>query len=140
MTGVERIDQADALAVAHAYAKRLRTQYRAKGVIVFGSLTGETPWHSRSDIDLAAEGLAPELFWRPWADLDDLLPSGLSVDLVPLETAGPALRARIMGEVPMCLMPRLGGWYPFSWNGLRSACCWQQGRDMMATGFGLAGA
>ncbi len=101
MTGVERIDQADALAVAHACAERLRTQYGAKRVIVFGSLTGETPWHSRSDIDLAVEGLAPELFWRAWAELDDLLPSGLSVDLVPLETAGPALRARIMGEVPM---------------------------------------
>ncbi|GAB4542632.1 MAG: hypothetical protein Kow0063_34890 [Anaerolineae bacterium] len=101
MADMELIDRADALAAAQACAERLRTQFGARQVIIFGSATGSTPWHSRSDIDLAVEGLAPELFWKAWADLEDLLPPGLSVDLIPLETAGPALRARIMGEVSM---------------------------------------
>lgn len=101
MTDVDLIGRADALAAANACAERLRARFGARRVIIFGSAMGNTPWHSRSDIDLAVEGLAPELFWRAWADLEDLLPPGLSVDLIPLETAGPALRARILGEEPM---------------------------------------
>jgi hypothetical protein len=46
---------------------------------------------------LAVEGLAPALFWQAWTSLEDLLPRGLSVDLVSLETASSELRARILG-------------------------------------------
>lgn len=69
MAGAERLGQADALAVARNCADRLRTRFGAERVIIFGSVTGDTPWHGRSDIDLAVEGLPPELFWRAWADL-----------------------------------------------------------------------
>jgi hypothetical protein len=47
------------------------------------------------------EGLAPESFFRAWAELDQLLPPGVRLDLVSLEDVSPELRARILEEVKM---------------------------------------
>jgi hypothetical protein len=47
------------------------------------------------------EGIPPEQFFHAWAALRELLPPGLDVDLVDLEQAGEALRARILGEKTM---------------------------------------
>jgi hypothetical protein len=56
-------------------------------------------------LDLAVEGIAPEHFFRAWSTLRELLPPGLDVDLVDLEQAEEALRARILGEKPMSEEP-----------------------------------
>ncbi|MFQ6057988.1 MAG: hypothetical protein ACE5MB_03785 [Anaerolineae bacterium] len=93
--------KAEALAAAKACADLLRTRFGARRVIIFGSLVGEGPWHDRSDIDLAVEGLAGEDFFAAYSACCALLPPGLGLDLVPLEDAYPEMRARVLGEVEM---------------------------------------
>lgn len=99
----EGVDErrARALAAAEACIALLKERFGARRVILFGSLAGEGPWHSRSDIDLAVEGLADEEFFAAYAACRDLLPPDLELDLIPLEDAYPEMQARILGEVPM---------------------------------------
>jgi predicted nucleotidyltransferase len=95
----ERKEQA--LEAAEACIRLLKERFGARRVILFGSIAGQGPWHGRSDIDLAVEGLAPEEFFPAYSACCDLLPRGLELDLVPLEDAYPEMRARILGEVKM---------------------------------------
>lgn len=91
----------EARKAAEACARVLREQFGVRKVYIFGSVTGESPWHSRSDIDLAVEGLAPEKYLIALSALYELLPPGLNLDLVTLEDAPPELARRISGEAPM---------------------------------------
>lgn len=93
--------RAEALAAAQACAELLKTRFGARRVIIFGSLAGEGPWHERSDIDLAVEGLKPADYIPALSACWELLPEGVDLDLVPLEDAHPEMRARILGEVAM---------------------------------------
>lgn len=86
---------------AQACARLLKERFGAREVYVAGSLTGDSPWHSRSDIDLVVEGLANEEYVRALSELWELLPVGIDLDLITLEDAPPSLVARIMGEVMM---------------------------------------
>ncbi|MCI0530265.1 MAG: nucleotidyltransferase domain-containing protein [Nitrospira sp.] len=86
---------------AEACIRVLKEQFGAREVYVFGSLAGQSPWHSRSDIDLAVEGLPPKEYMRALSTLWELLPEGLELDLITLEDAPPELVARIKGEVKM---------------------------------------
>jgi predicted nucleotidyltransferase len=95
------IQQPVAPAFATRCAQILRDRCRARRVIPFGSVTGHGKWHPGSDLDLAVEGIPPEQFFQAWAALREILPPGLAVDLVDLEQAGEALRARILGEKMM---------------------------------------
>ncbi len=91
----------EALASAQACAELLKSRFGARQVILFGSLVGQGPWHERSDIDLAVEGLAPADYFRALSACWELLPQEVNLDLVPMEDARPELRARILGEVTM---------------------------------------
>jgi predicted nucleotidyltransferase len=91
--------RAEVLAAAERCVEYLKTRYNPRRVLVFGSALRPGQWHQGSDLDIAVEGLPPEHFFRIWSELDDLLPRGLRLDLVPLEDASPELRARILGEV-----------------------------------------
>ncbi len=93
--------RATAQAVARACARVLQDRFRARRVILFGSTTGEGPWHEKSDIDLAVEGVPPEQFFQAYSACSELVPQGLTLDLVPLEDVYPEIRARILGEVEM---------------------------------------
>jgi predicted nucleotidyltransferase len=73
----------------------LKEQFGVRQVYRFGSLAGQSPWHSRSDIDLAVEGLAPDKYIPVLSTLWELLPEGLELDLIALETAPPELVARV---------------------------------------------
>lgn len=86
---------------ARACIRLLKDRFGARRVILFGSLTRPGPWHDRSDIDLAVEGLPPEDFFPAYSACRDLLPPGMELDLIPLENAYPEMRARILGEVEM---------------------------------------
>jgi predicted nucleotidyltransferase len=89
-----------------ACARVLKERFGVRAVYVCGSLAGQSPWHSRSDIDLAVEGLAPERYMAAVSTLWDLLPPDLELDLITLEDAPPALVKRIKGEAPMPEEPK----------------------------------
>jgi predicted nucleotidyltransferase len=74
-------------------AKRaLIERYGVRRVILFGSLASGRV-SDRSDVDLAVEGMASEVYFPALADLMGLL--GCPVDLVRVEDALPSLRAAI---------------------------------------------
>lgn len=76
---------------ARRCARILVEQYGAQRVWLFGSLARQSFVHSRSDIDLAVEGLSPEDYFRALATIWKQLPPGFELDLVPLEDARPGL-------------------------------------------------
>ncbi len=90
-----------ALALAEQYARLLRERFGAWRVIPFGSLIGDSPWHTGSDLDLAVEGLSSRALWEAARQLDEIAPAWLDVELVPLERAYPEVRAHILGERTM---------------------------------------
>jgi predicted nucleotidyltransferase len=101
MSDTTNIQQQEARELAARCATVLQHRFGARRVIPFGSVVEHGTWHPGSDLDLAVEGIAPEQFFRAWAVLREILPPGLDVDLVDLEHAGEALRARILGEKTM---------------------------------------
>lgn len=95
------VTRAQAQTAADDCVRLLKEKFGARHVILFGSVAGQGTWHDRSDIDLAVEGLAPADFFAAYSACTDLLPKGVTIDLVPLEDAYPEMRARILGETPM---------------------------------------
>jgi predicted nucleotidyltransferase len=95
----------EAYAIAEKCAQALKKQFGAKEVYLFGSVIGESPWHDRSDLDIAVEGLAPQDYFRAVGALEELLPPGLELDLVTLESAFPEMAANIRGERKMSENP-----------------------------------
>ncbi len=97
----------EALAVAKQCVQMLKDRFKAKRVILFGSLAGDGPWHEHSDLDLAIEGVPSETLWRAEKALESITPHWLSVDLLPLEHAYPEVRARILRGTTMPENPYL---------------------------------
>jgi len=91
----------EALAIADECARVLTERFGVRKVHLFGSVTGESPWHNRSDLDIAVEGLTQQNYLRALSALDKLLPPELELDLITLEDAPPELAARIQGEKKM---------------------------------------
>ncbi len=83
--------------VARQAAKLLKEQFGATRVVAFGSLAHEAWFNARSDIDLMAEGIPPEKFWRAWSTLDQIA-DGFEIDLVASEEATGRLREMIERE------------------------------------------
>jgi predicted nucleotidyltransferase len=98
MANTTNLQQHEALALGMRCVHVLQHRFGARRVIPFGSVVGHGTWHSGSDLDLAVEGIAPEQFFRAWAAVRALVPPGVEVDLVDLEHASEALRARILEE------------------------------------------
>ena len=76
--------------VARQAARLLRESFGATRVVVFGSLAHGAWFHPRSDIDLAAEGIPPEAFWRAGVALEKIDPS-FEIDLIAIEAASDRL-------------------------------------------------
>ncbi len=70
--------------VAREAAQLLKEQFGATQVIAFGSLAHGAWFNARSDIDLMAEGIPPEKFWRAWSALDQIS-GGFEINLVASE-------------------------------------------------------
>lgn len=87
----------EAWRVAREAARLLYEKYRAKKVVVFGSLIHPAWFSLESDIDLAAWGIPPELFYQAVAAL-----AGMSavfrIDLVDPESCRASLRTVIESE------------------------------------------
>lgn len=73
--------------IADRLARRLHDEYGARRVVLVGSLA-RGQFGVGSDIDLAAEGMPDEVFFRAGADLEAAA-GGLRVDLIPIDCANP---------------------------------------------------
>ncbi len=91
-----RARHARAMATARRLARKLLREEGAARVFVFGTAADAERFRLDSDLDLAVEGLPKERFFKVWAALDR--DSEFEVDLVQLELASPALRARILRD------------------------------------------
>ena len=83
--------------LARQAASLLKDQFGAKRVVVFGSLAHGAWFSARSDIDLLAEGIAPQVFWRAWCALDQLA-RDFDIELVASEEAAPQLLEMVARE------------------------------------------
>ena len=86
-----------ALGVAHKAAALLKERFGAKRVVLFGSLSQDSRLTPRSDIDLCAEGIPVERFFRAEAEIEAIA-SGFKVDLIDFRECSPELLKRVEGE------------------------------------------
>ncbi len=90
-----RWEQAQRL--ARQAAQRLREEFGARRVVLFGSAAQRSSFTRWSDVDLAAWGLTAERFYEAVAAVTSLS-TEISVDLVDPEQCPPALRTVIERE------------------------------------------
>ncbi|MDX2216703.1 MAG: nucleotidyltransferase domain-containing protein [Oculatellaceae cyanobacterium bins.114] len=82
------------LAVARQAADLLKQNFKARKVVLFGSMLSFDLIHERSDVDLAVWGLAPQDYYRAVGCLLALQP-GILIDLVEVESAPTRLLTEI---------------------------------------------
>jgi len=75
----------------------LKQRFGAKRVVLFGSLSQDSWLTPRSDIDLCADGIPVERFFRAEAELESIS-SGFKVDLIDFRECSPELLNRIEKE------------------------------------------
>ena len=78
------------LAVAKRAAALLKQTFKAKTVMLFGSMLSAAHVHERSDVDLAVWGLNPDVYYRAVGCLLTLEP-GIEIDLIEAECASPRI-------------------------------------------------
>lgn len=86
-----------ALAVAAKAAALLREQFGATRVVLYGSTARGVGFGPDSDIDLTAEGIAPERYWHACAALDYIDPQ-FEINVITFDTATPALLENVDRE------------------------------------------
>lgn len=86
--------RAEALSEARRVAAMLRERFGATEVFAFGSIVDTGPFDDRSDIDLAASGIAVAEYFRAWADAAAL--ASRELDLIDLDTCSQRLRAEAL--------------------------------------------
>jgi len=87
----------EAWQVVQKIAILLRDRYRAKQIIIFGSLTNKERFTNRSDIDLAISGLTFKQFYQALDDIE-LIADDFKVDLVNLDRCRYGISERINRE------------------------------------------
>jgi len=89
----DEVAASGAMVLSRQLAQLLVDRYGATRVLLLGSLArGE--FGRGSDIDLAVEGVPPEVFFAAGAELEREA-RGVAVDLVPLESASAFFRAEV---------------------------------------------
>ncbi len=83
-----------AMAISRKAARLLREIYGAERVVLFGSLAHDAWYTPRSDIDLYAEGIAPDQFFKAEKDIQEM-GEGFKVDLVESKECSPELLRKI---------------------------------------------
>ena len=91
----------EALATAKKCISLLKSNFGAEEAFVCGSLSGETPWHWHSDLDLAVRGMTQDDVWNARYFIEDIRPHWLEVDIIPLEFSPSFLAERILNKTPM---------------------------------------
>ena len=97
-TSEQRMQAQHLREVAQCCAERLVQDFGASRVYLFGSLLEDDVVHDRSDIDLAVEGLDGRLYFKALRVVWSLLPAGVELDLVLLESSWPGLAERVKTE------------------------------------------
>lgn len=87
----------EAWQIVQQIAVLLRDRYRAKQIIVFGSLTDKERFTRYSDIDLAISGLTSQSFYQA-LDAIEFFACDFKVDLVNLDRCRHAIAERINRE------------------------------------------
>ncbi|MDX1521499.1 MAG: nucleotidyltransferase domain-containing protein [Anaerolineae bacterium] len=75
-------------------AQLLKSRYKAKRVVLFGSLAHEAWFNPHSDVDLAVEALPSDCYWQAWSAVEKII-GDRAVDLVELESASESMQAAI---------------------------------------------
>lgn len=83
----------EALKISKRLSDILAGEFGAKKVVLFGSVLSEEYFKEDSDIDIAVEGLCPEMYFSAIARL--MMESSFNVDLKPMEDLSLLLRQRI---------------------------------------------
>jgi len=89
--------KARAWGLARRAAEVLKARFAATRVVVFGSLASEDRFHARSDVDVAALGIAPDLTFRAIGQLL-CLDSEIEINLVDVNTCRPPVLRLIERE------------------------------------------
>lgn len=72
----------------------MKDRFKARRVILFGSLAHAAWFVPNSDVDLAVEGLQDNDYWQAWRLVEEII-GGRSVDLIQVEMAGESLKRAI---------------------------------------------
>lgn len=88
----------EARAETRKLAELLIQKFGATKVYLFGSLIRPGAFHERSDIDLAAEGIAPDQLFQASVALARACDYRYRVELVALEMVREGMRQRILAE------------------------------------------
>lgn len=86
-----------AFKVAEEAANLLRRKFRARKIVLFGSLTNEDAFSAWSDIDLAAWGIPPGKFYSAVAAITGLSPL-FEIDLVEPDNCRASIKEVIYRE------------------------------------------
>ena len=75
-------------------ADEIKSQFKVRRIVLFGSLAHEGWFASDSDVDLAVEGLHGDDYWKAWSIAEEII-KDRSIDLIEIESAGTTLRQAI---------------------------------------------
>lgn len=94
LTREERLARERLRARIREAATMLRTHFGVRRVVLFGSLAHAAWFMPDSDVDLAVEGLAGEVYWEAWEKVEQII-DDRPVDLIEIEMARESLRQAI---------------------------------------------
>ena len=83
--------------MAKKAAEVLREKYGASRVILFGSLSYDSWFTPRSDIDLCVEGVSVKSFFRAESEIEEIA-SGYRLDLLDIRECSPELLKHVEME------------------------------------------
>jgi len=75
-------------------ADEIKSRFKVRRIVLFGSLAHEGWFASDSDVDIAVEGLQGDDYWRAWRIAEETI-KDRPVDLIEIESSSEALRQAI---------------------------------------------
>ena len=82
------------LALIQKVADEIKSRFKVRRIVLFGSLAHKGWFSSDSDVDLAVEGLRGDDYWHAWRIAEETL-KDKSVDLIEIEFCGRSLQKAI---------------------------------------------
>jgi predicted nucleotidyltransferase len=76
------------------FADEIKSRYKVRRIVLFGSLAHKGWFSSDSDVDLAVEGLRGDDYWDAWRIAEETI-KDKSVDLIEIESCSRSLQKAI---------------------------------------------